>query len=513
MAQLICAPQSVRSIPACDSPASRRGQRKLSIFAYALLFAATLTTGCQSLQKPTKSTKNQALRTTLPDGASSTFRLQSPDDKRAVSSAPARPGFSSVPAASESIVADIVVRGNRLVPEHELMRNIQTRPGRYFDPDLLQQDVDRLWRMKEIKRVNGPFLESTPDGLVITLEIVEKQLITSVDFVGNRGISDRQLRKQTGLADGQPLDIHEVRMVKHRIEDFYREKGYPKTQVEIISGSEVGDDRVVFLISEDQQQRVWQVQFEGNAIASDARLRTMIKSKPGVLKTFGGLVQRDEIEQDVLRLVNYYRSLGFFSARIGREVVESNDGRWLTLRFIIDEGPRYRVRSVAFTGNHVFSDEELSSAVQLKPDSNGPIDFNVAKMNRDAANLRDAYGSQGYVFAQVDAEPRFLEEPGLLDLVYRIEEGEQYTVGRINVYIEGDAGVTKRQVSLNRINLRPGDLIDIREIRNAERRLNASQIFGGSDPSLPGSPARIVVRPPEMKNRGSVAQSASTTTR
>lgn len=475
--------------------------------------AAVLVSGCQAWNGTKVQNGKQPLRTTLPEDAAQTFRLQSPDDRppSPTVSAAARPQLD--PRAAEQVIADVVVRGNRAIPEHQLMRNIQTRPGRYFDPDLLQQDVDRLWRMKEVKRINGPFLEYTTDGIVITLEVVEKQLIRSVEFVGNRGISDRQLMKQTGLTDGQPLDVHEVRMIKSRIEEFYREKGYPKTQVEIVSGTEAADDKVVFLICEDQQQRVWQVQFEGNEVASDARLRTMIKSKPGILKTFGGLVQRDEIEQDVLRIVNYYRSLGFFSARIGREVVESNDGRWLTLRFIIDEGPRYRVRNVLFAGNQVFSSEDLDSAVKLKPDENGPVHFNVAKMNRDTANLRDVYGSYGYVFAQVEAEPRFLEEPGLLDIVYKIEEGEQYTVGKINVYIDGDAGVTKREVVLNRLNLRPGDLIDIREIRNAERRMNSAQIFGGSDPSLPGAPARIVVRPPELNKRGAIANNGSTTMR
>ena len=164
-----------------------------------------------------------------------------------------------------------------------------------------------------------------------------------------------------------PLDVHQIRMAKTKIEEFYKEKGFPRTQVEILEGNEVGDAKVVFLIHEDQKQRIWKVDFEGNAIASDARLRHFIESKPGILKMIGGLVKRDEIEQDVLRLTNYYRSLGFFNARIGREVSESNDGRWLTIRFIINEGPRYRVRNVSFIGNQSYEAEQLMRLVELKP--------------------------------------------------------------------------------------------------------------------------------------------------
>jgi hypothetical protein len=63
------------------------------------------------------------------------------------------------------------------VPEYHLTRNIGTRPGRYFDPDQLQQDVEKLWRMPRIKRVNGPYIDRTPEGVIVTFEIVERKHI------------------------------------------------------------------------------------------------------------------------------------------------------------------------------------------------------------------------------------------------------------------------------------------------------------------------------------------------
>ena len=45
-------------------------------------------------------------------------------------------------------------------------------------------------------------------------------------------------------------------------------------------------------------------------------------------------------------------------------------------------------------------------------------------MNTDLQWLKDLYGSQGYVFADIQAEPVFLEEPGKIDLVYHIDEGQ-----------------------------------------------------------------------------------------
>lgn len=472
-------------------------------FAWGGLLLALIGSGCQALDL-------QNLQT--PAGV---MRLQSPDRMppavapQLEESSDALPGESASPASAGDVVADVIISGNQRVPEHHLLRNIRTRPGRYFDPDMLQQDVDQLWRMKEVKRINGPYLERTERGLVIRIEIVEKALISTVEFVGNRGISDRALKKHTGLEDGQPLDVYEVRMLKSRIEDLYHEKGYPKTQVEILDGDQPQDDKVVFLIHEDEKQRIWSAQFEGNSIASDARLATFIKSKPGIFKVFGGLVKRDEIDQDVSRLMSYYRSLGFFNARIGREITESNDGRWMTLRFIIDEGPRYRVRNVAFIGNEKYNATQLQQALKLKPAGDELPEFNSAKMDQDVATLRELYGSQGHVFAQVEAEPRFLEEPGWIDLVYRISEGEQYRVGKITVHIDGDYGVTKREVVLNRVSLSPGDVVDSREIKKIERRLMSSQLFGGSEPGAGGAPPHVVVRPQSLKHEEAIAERES----
>ena len=407
---------------------------------------------------------------------------------------------------ANNLIADVVFRGNQLVEEYDLRRNISTRPGRYFDPDLLQQDVSKLWRMPNVKRVNGPYIDRSPEGMTITFEIVERQHIRTLKFIGNRAIADRTLTKESSLAVGQPLDLHQVKMAKNRLEDFYREKGFSKTQIEILNVEAVEKGEVAFLIHEDQKQRVWGVNFVGNTFVSDARLRHFVKSKPGILKIVGGVANDEEIKQDIVRLESYYKSFGFFNARIGREIEESKDGRWLTIRYIIDEGPRYKIRNVSFIGNRAFSAEQLNQMVELKPNETGNPEFNVSKMNRDVVSLRDLYGSQGFVYSNVEAEPRFLEEPGILDIVYRIEEGEQYRVGQINVHFEGDSSITRREVALNRLSLKPGDLIDVREIRNSERRLGAAQIFAGANAGPGQTPPKIVVKPMEFKNLGPESQ-------
>ncbi len=402
------------------------------------------------------------------------------------------------------IVKEVIITGNQYTPTHHLSRNIRTRQGRYFDPDKLQQDVNMLWRLPEIKKVRGPYLDRQPDGIVIRIEVEERQKLSTVSFIGNRGISDRKLQKKSGLEDGSPMDVHAIRMAKNSIEELYKEEGYPRTQVEILE-NEGNENKVTFLIHEDQKQKIWSVNFEGNTIATEARLRHIVKSKPGIAKLIGGLAKRAEIEQDIQRLTSYYRSLGFFNAQVGREISESNDGRWLSLRFIINEGPRYSVRNVKFMGNEAFGESQLSSLISMHPSKPMP-DFNVAIVNEDLTEIRDLYGSQGFVFSDINVETRFLEEPGQVDLVYKIKEGKQYRVGQVNVHYDGGNSITKSSVIRSRVDLRPGDLIDMRKIEASKARLTRSQIFAAGQG---GAPPSIKIKPRELKDIESMADQDS----
>jgi outer membrane protein insertion porin family len=125
-------------------------------------------------------------------------------------------------------------------------------------------------------------------------------------------------------------------------------------------------------------------------------------------------------------LTAYYRGLGFFRARIGREVREFDPqehsspealfsrvarglnqwetANWLVVTFIIDEGPRYKIRNVAVKGNKKYASEELLADMKLK---NGEY-FNQANV-AEPCRCGQVRG-MGYIFAN-DARPRSSEGP------------------------------------------------------------------------------------------------------
>ena len=107
------------------------------------------------------------------------------------------------------------------------------------------------------------------------------------------------------------------------------------------------------------------------------------------------------------------------------------------------------------------------------------------------------------MFAKIEADNRFLDEPGKLDVVYNIEEGARYRVGRINIKIKGENPHTQITTVLNRLSFKPGNVVDTREFAKSERRLKASQLFK-VDP-MKGVEPKVAYSPPESEDKDAMA--------
>ena len=100
------------------------------------------------------------------------------------------------------------------------------------------------------------------------------------------------------------------------------------------------------------------------------------------------------------------------------------------------------------------------------------------------ASLQNLYGSRGFVFADVQCDRRLSEDKPELDLVYTITEGKQYRVGHVEIH--GADPHIEFNAIVDRMSLRPGDIIDCGKLHDDERRLKFTSVFPskGSIPKL-----------------------------
>lgn len=393
-------------------------------------------------------------------------------------------------ADAASLVKEIRILGNETISASQVAGHLTTRVGRPFDRAVVQRDVKRLANLGWFIDVK-PLYESTPQGQIVIFQVVERPTIRYVTYLGNERVKDKKLIKETGLKAGGAVDPYAVEEGRRKIEEYYKSKGYNNVQVTILEGTKPTDKGITYLINEGVSEKIWNVEFVGNQFVSEGRLRTIVKSKPPIVKLFKGYLDRDQVDTDVELLTAYYRSFGFFQAKVSRKLDHYPRANWTQITYVVSEGPRYNIRNVRFLGNTKFEPVALAEAAKLK----GGQAFEQTKMTSDAQMVQDLYGSRGFVFADVRPETVFLEEPGQVDLLYHIKEGERFRVGQIIVHIAGDNPHTRIQTAINRMSLRPGDIMDIRELKASERRLVASSLFH-VDPAT-GVRPKITYRIPE----------------
>ncbi len=404
------------------------------------------------------------------------------------------PAARNAPPGKRPIVAKVDIVGADGAPLTKVRTSLKTRPNREYDPLLIESDVRTLLQ-------SGYFYSAVPktvdtrDGMYVKFEVREKPLIREIIVIGNRAFSDKALTKDLGFKIGDAIDPFTVNEGKRRLEERYHTKGFPKATVTIDEGTNTKDRRVVYHVNEGALERIGSVSFIGNdpALASDGRLKSLIASKPGWFYYLGGIVDLQKIEADKEKLILYYRSLGYFDAKIDTMYEYDDNNKWMRLSFVINEGVRFVVREIILQGNQKFSESELRTKMLCQAGEY----FNQVKMEADAQNMLDRYGELGYQFAVIEPSPTYLNEPGELTLVYNIQEGKPHHVDEIKISIGGESPRTRESVVLNRMMIHPGETLNKRRLNTGLARLKASTIFN-TDPSLGTTPDATVI-PPDLQ--------------
>ncbi len=400
------------------------------------------------------------------------------------------------------VIEDVRISGLEMTAQ-QFNKIVKTRIGAKFSQQRLEEDKRALLQTKQFidVSVSTSWSPDNPDKVIVNFDLTPRRMMRYIKIVGNRKISKHDILEELCLKPGESrMDPYEVENGRLRIIEFYKSKDYGEPHVEILRGNRPEDVGVVYLIDEGMKQRVLKTTFVGNTIVSSARLHSLVSVKPGVLYFIGGTFTRERLEADVEKLLEYYRNLGYFDARIDREYEESKwfgglgkDNAWVSVRYIIDEGPRYKIRNFLFSGNRVVSDKELEAKLKVKKGSYYRFD----EIEADRIALRYKYQDLGYVRADITPNQIFTDEVGVVDIRYDVVEDHRYRVRDVIVDYVGSESRTMTPVVLNMLDVSPGELLNGKKIRMSENTLRQSGYFNDKpDGQLP----EIAVIPDETKS-------------
>ena len=183
------------------------------------------------------------------------------------------------------------------------------------------------------------------------------------------------------------------------------------------SGSTVDDKMDELAALSSGRSIVKFIDFVGNDTFKNKTLRKKLDFKAG------DYVDPILAGSGKITISEYYRKKGFTDVEVSLDNANLFKGQVI---YIIKEGPRYQVRSVRLEGNKRIKTGELKSTLKTKTNSwiFWPVYYTEEKIAKDLRKLRNIYFQRGYLNHDIQVT-------GRSDIVFTIDEGPQYKVGKI----------------------------------------------------------------------------------
>jgi outer membrane protein assembly complex protein YaeT len=325
---------------------------------------------------------------------------------------------------SNQIISAIHVEGNVSVKPAEILAKVRTRQGDSFIPSIAAEDTKRI---AELKGVEYCYYNTKPieGGLELTFVVVEKNIIRSIDFTGNKAFGRKKLTEKLGFKVGDYLDPVLATTYTTTIAEFYRKNGFPYVEVSLDTAM-TAQGKLVYAVKEGPRVKIAAVTFSGNSKLKTRSLRKTIKSKTRSWVFFTKYYNEPELAEDISQLQKAYQRKGFLNATIEAQRQFNAEKTKIRINFNIVEGVAYSVVNTVFTGNQQIETTKLYGQLQL---ANGQT-YNEQMAQSDTKLLIKLYKETGYIEAQVERSISFVSD-NTVAIEYTIKEGERFRIGQV----------------------------------------------------------------------------------
>ena len=407
--------------------------------------------------------------------------------------------FCSLTLFAETI-EKIKVVGNVRISTQSILFRIHSQEGEELDLDKISKDIMRLWNLKVFSDIKVD-LEDGKNGKIVIFAVKERPIVKDYNFIGNHAVGPNALRdklkeKGINLRPNTQLDYEEISRIKQAIIDIYKEKGYQYTQVEH-SYESVGNNVIdlTFTIKEGSKVHVYKIDFTGNKVFSDRKLRKKMKK----LKEHGWFswisatdtYSEKKYEEAIENVKKFYWKHGYKDVYIGQPIIEVKDFTTekqkkknierakrnkkikqdlrMYITIPIHEGQQYFIGHVSFVGNKILPDTYLAKKWELKEGE----PYNVDKINEFVKDISDIYNNFGYLQFTMEKITK-VRDGNIVDLTFKINEGKQFVLNKLE--FRGN-DVTRDKVLRREFLIPEGSVFRIEAFKNSLLKINQLGFF------------------------------------
>jgi outer membrane protein insertion porin family len=389
------------------------------------------------------------------------------------------------------------VIGNRHIPKETILARLFSHQGDLYDPQVVERDFNSLWNTGYFEDVRIE-RQDTPECIQLVVLVREKLTIREINYKGLNAVSQSDLldafkKAKVGISVESQYDPAKAIRAETVLKAILAEHGHQFATVRIETRDiPPAGVSLNFIIKEGPSVKVGRIEFEGNHALGKRELRSsMMNLKPiGIPHSiiledlYPRTFDSSKLEEDSERVRQDYRDHGYFKALAGTPVtrvrnagginiftLKPSNGKRVDILIPVEEGERYRLGTITFTGNKAFRNTKALRAQFANKDGDW---FNDTMLEKGLEQLRKAYGDLGFINFVGTPTPVVDEAKHLVNVVVDIDEGKPFYVSRIE--FSGNT-VTRDKVIRRELQLEEGQVYNSRLWEFSLIRLNQLDYF------------------------------------
>ncbi len=310
-------------------------------------------------------------------------------------------------------------------------------------------------------------------GNTLVVQVVERATIGLIKISGNKQVKTKDLMsalKGVGIVEGEVYDQAIVDGMKQALLEQYHKSGrYDATVTVNVTNESRNRVLVDIQIHEGKVAKVKSITIVGNQAFKTSELLKNLKMKKRPWWAFFSSVDQyseEGLQDDIKALQDFYFDRGYLKFKVDSEDVQmSPDKKTVNITFHVTEGPVYRIKGYALSGELLGGEAMVRRFITLKP---GEV-FSRRKVLAINDAIGRYYGDQGYAMARVNAIPNLDDANRQVFVTFNVEPGKRVYVRNIDYF-----GNTKTadQVMRRETRQMEGGVYSVSQQDESKRRLN-----------------------------------------
>ena len=294
-------------------------------------------------------------------------------------------------------------------------------------------------------------------------------------------LSQKELKRYVPVFEEHAVDHDLLVEGARNLRDYLQSQGYFDAQVQF-KEQRVADDKtsIDFLIVTGARHKLEYIGIGGNRYFDTPSIRERMFLEPATFLQFPhGRYSENLLSRDEDAIVGLYQANGFREAKVNHRLVDNYRGKPGEIAVFLDivEGPQTLIASLQVDGVERLDKAEILS--RLSSVAGQPFsEFNVA-VDRDA--ILAEYFAKGFPNATFEWSAKPAAEPGRVDVLYTVREGQEQTVRQV---VATGYKVTRPSLIDSNVTLKPGDPLSPTAVTDIQRRLYDLGVFSKVDAAI-----------------------------